>query len=104
MVKECEALALLDAITWVADLGFERVIFETDAKLVVDAIRSWDTDFTEFGSIIAKCWAFLHQGNSYSVSYVRRQANEAGHVLAQESRFLFVLLLLLICRIIYILL
>ncbi|XVF76350.1 hypothetical protein PTKIN_Ptkin13bG0259600 [Pterospermum kingtungense] len=71
----------------VADLGFETVIFETNAKLVVDAIRSWDTDFTEFGSIIAKCRALLHHGNSYSVSYVRGQANEATHVLARESRF-----------------
>lgn len=37
-VRECEALALLDALKWVLELGYTKVIFETDAMSVVWAM------------------------------------------------------------------
>ncbi|XVF47134.1 hypothetical protein PTKIN_Ptkin03bG0084800 [Pterospermum kingtungense] len=47
-VKEGEAIGLFHAIRWVIDLGYDRVIFELDSKLVVDAINSTLMDVSEF--------------------------------------------------------
>ncbi|XVE68372.1 hypothetical protein DITRI_Ditri09bG0063100 [Diplodiscus trichospermus] len=38
--KEAESVGLLEAIKWVQSLQWKNVIFELDAKLVVDAIHS----------------------------------------------------------------
>ncbi|XVF71911.1 hypothetical protein PTKIN_Ptkin12aG0078100 [Pterospermum kingtungense] len=54
-IKECEALALLEAVKWMLSLGLKNVVFEYDAKLVIDAIRSKAVDQSEFGSIILSC-------------------------------------------------
>ncbi|CAN1138781.1 hypothetical protein LINPERHAP2_LOCUS10887 [Linum perenne] len=38
-VKECEAIAaLLETLTWLQNLGYDRVIVETDAQVVVQAV------------------------------------------------------------------
>lgn len=39
-MKEAEAYGILLALKWVSDLGFDSVIFETDAKTVSDAIHA----------------------------------------------------------------
>lgn len=36
-MKQVEALGLLEAIDWILTIGYKDVIFETDAKIVVDA-------------------------------------------------------------------
>ncbi|XP_074373609.1 uncharacterized protein LOC141713950 [Apium graveolens] len=37
--REAEAVSLNEALSWTKELGFKQCIFETDAKLVVDAIN-----------------------------------------------------------------
>ena len=86
-VRDCEALGLLGALEWVVESGLQQVIFETDAKLVVDAINSSEDDISEFGDIIAKCRAILDCHDFFSVQSVRRQANGFAHALAQQTRF-----------------
>lgn len=54
-VKGCEALALSEAMSWATDLGYKRVIFESDAKQVVTTIKSLEDDNSEFGDIISRC-------------------------------------------------
>lgn len=85
--KECEAIALEKAIIWLAELGFQRVVFETNTKQVVDAINSSAIDHTEFRDIIARCRLLLSQQDSYSVKFVRRKTNVVAHTLAHKSRF-----------------
>lgn len=89
MVKECEALTLLEAIVMALDYGFHRVLFKTKAKHVVDAIQSIETDHSEFGIVISTYRSLLHEKDSYSVSYVRQQANGITHALASESCFFY---------------
>lgn len=55
LVQKCEALALLDAIYYAKELGFYRVKFEIDAKILVDAIHSSFDNQSEFCSIIYRC-------------------------------------------------
>ncbi|XVF73428.1 hypothetical protein PTKIN_Ptkin12aG0201100 [Pterospermum kingtungense] len=51
-VKECEALALLEPISWVCTLGYHQVTFETDSQLVFNALKHNLCHNTEFGVII----------------------------------------------------
>ncbi|XVF78529.1 hypothetical protein PTKIN_Ptkin14bG0141200 [Pterospermum kingtungense] len=54
-VKEGEAMGLLQAITWVKELDYQRLIFELDAQVVIDAVRIGAGDDTELGSVIESC-------------------------------------------------
>lgn len=47
------------------------MIFETDAKLVVDALSSTNDDHSEFGDIITRCRVFLHHHGFFYVKSVR---------------------------------
>lgn len=48
-VKVGEALALLQALKWVAEVGVNRVMFEMDCQQVVQSINFGCTDVAEFG-------------------------------------------------------
>ena len=85
-VRECKARALRNAMHWVIALGFTHVVFEIDAKVVVDAIYDTSCDYFEFGDIIRDIRNFLLTHGNFSIHATRRQANEAAHVLARHSR------------------
>ncbi|XVF47274.1 hypothetical protein PTKIN_Ptkin03bG0096400 [Pterospermum kingtungense] len=51
-VNEGEALALLKALKWVRNLGYQKAYFEMDAKTETTALVSLVQDFTEFGDIL----------------------------------------------------
>ncbi|KAJ9554109.1 hypothetical protein OSB04_018154 [Centaurea solstitialis] len=87
-VRECEALAIRDTILWVANRGESNVVFETDAKVVADAIYDPIPDDSEFGDIIKDIRSLLNANMNFSVHAVSRQANEVAHLMARRSRFL----------------
>ncbi|XVE56410.1 hypothetical protein DITRI_Ditri04bG0006700 [Diplodiscus trichospermus] len=41
----------MEAITWVETLGLRNIIFESEARIVVDVVHSTKQDSTEFGSL-----------------------------------------------------
>lgn len=84
-VKEGEAMGLLDAIIWVRNMGLPRMIFESDAKNVVDAVLTSCVDLLEFGCIVQSYKEALRSGSDFSVCFARRQANESAHSLARVS-------------------
>ncbi|PNX94423.1 BZIP-like protein [Trifolium pratense] len=61
-VIEGEAVAVLEAIEELSHRGFRKVIFETDSKIVDDAVHSIHDDVSEFSFIIRniKCILSLH--------------------------------------------
>lgn len=63
------------------------MIFEIDAKLVVDAIHAKNEDGIEFGYITHHCRLLLDLNNSYLVGYAWRQVNEIAYVLTKVSHF-----------------
>lgn len=87
-VRECEARALINAMRWVGSRGLTHVVFETDAKVVADAIYDTSRDYSEFGDIIEDIRNLLLTHGNFSIHAVGRQANEAAHALARHSRFL----------------
>ncbi|XVF53538.1 hypothetical protein PTKIN_Ptkin05aG0107100 [Pterospermum kingtungense] len=66
-VKECEALALREALAWVTNLGFVHMQFQIDARNVVEAINNEGADLTELGFVIRSCQSFLLTNATYSV-------------------------------------
>ncbi|XVE77806.1 hypothetical protein DITRI_Ditri13aG0092000 [Diplodiscus trichospermus] len=77
-VREAEAMCLLEAISWVLPMGFKDVTFETDAQVVVHAIKTPNIDLSEFGSLIS---ARISKLNIEYISFARRQANKVAHAL-----------------------
>ncbi|GAU10454.1 hypothetical protein TSUD_423510, partial [Trifolium subterraneum] len=73
---EAEATALLASIKASFAQGYQKVFFETDCKLVVDALYSHSAPQNELGDIISLCKNLLSTNNNYVVSFVRRQANK----------------------------
>lgn len=87
-VRECEALAIRDALQWVSNRDDKFVIFETDAKIVVDAVYDSFNDESEFGDIISDIRGFLNYNRNFSIHAIGRQANELAHLTARHSHIL----------------
>ncbi|XP_075499854.1 uncharacterized protein LOC142538418 [Primulina tabacum] len=85
LVKEAEAIAILEALSWIKDMGYDKVIVETDSKISADAIHSDARDLTEFGLTITPCRAIIRNQTSFKVDHVRRQANRAAHTLVKTA-------------------
>ena len=83
-VRELETLGLREALSWIKQLGFERVIFETDS-LQVQALQNRVADFSEFGVLIKDCLSLLQGEPYFSVAFTKRQNNVAAHILARYA-------------------
>jgi len=83
--SEAEALSLLEALTFADNQGMESVIFESDCKLVVDAIISTSAPLNECGDTISRCKTLLAFHSNYCVFYVKRQINKIAHNIARTS-------------------
>ncbi|XP_075521064.1 uncharacterized protein LOC142554262 [Primulina tabacum] len=54
-IKEAEAMAFKEALSWVDDMGIQEVTFGSDSKVVIDAFNSRREDDSEFGILISAC-------------------------------------------------
>ncbi|XP_073275463.1 uncharacterized protein [Primulina huaijiensis] len=86
-IKDAEAMAFKEALSWIESMNVQEVIFESDSKIVVEAISSETEDNSEFGAIISECREVIRQKPSFSVCFTRRQANKVAHNLARASCF-----------------
>lgn len=68
-----------------ADMGMKKVTFESDYKLMVDKLNSFDTRLSELGSIILQCKNLLVQNPHYTIQFVTRHANVVDHTLARGA-------------------
>jgi hypothetical protein len=63
--------------------GFNNVIFETDAQIIIGAIRRPNTGVSEFSSIINKIKCMLSLYFGFEMKLIRRQANKIAHTIAK---------------------
>ena len=84
-VRELETMGLREALSWIKQLGFKRVIFETDSLQVVQALQNRDADFSEFGALIKDCLFLLQREHYFSVVFTKRQNNVVAHILARNA-------------------
>lgn len=81
-----EALGLLHALQWLADMQFDNVDFVADSKVIADAFNSHRLDVTEFGHVILACrHLFSSSFTNSRVAFNRRQANVSAHILVGEA-------------------
>lgn len=79
---EAEALGLLEAIKWACSLDITHAVFETDCKGVVDKLGHVKQAYSELDAIILDIQRLMHTNLHFSVSFVRRQADNVSHILA----------------------
>lgn len=84
-VLEAESLGLLEAIKVAISNDMRDVMFETDSKVLSDALHTTSTLANEFGDLVSHCISLLVSRNDFVVSYVRRQANKVAHSIARAS-------------------
>jgi ribonuclease HI len=84
-ILEGEAMALLEAMEEATHRGLSPIIFESDSKLVVDAISSRQSGVSEFSILITRIQSLLRSNNYFEVKYVKRQANKVAHYLATAA-------------------
>ena len=87
LVREVKITGLVEAIHWVLSMEFSQVLFELDAKGVVDAIANTDQDLSKFGSLLHHCRILLCESSGFKICYARRQANVVAHTIARASHF-----------------
>jgi ribonuclease HI len=84
-VAEGEAMAILEAMREANSRGWSNIIFESDSKVVVEAIDSNPRGRSELCSIIASIKALLQCNPNFEIKFTKRQANMAAHHLARAS-------------------
>lgn len=79
-------MGFLEALSWIKDLGFERVTFETDAKLVYDVLNSSLDEDTVFGNVITSCKTILQNLPLFKINLAPRDANTVAYRLTRNAR------------------
>ncbi|GAU37962.1 hypothetical protein TSUD_269770 [Trifolium subterraneum] len=80
-----EAWALLLAMEEARHRGLDRVQFESDSKVLVEAIHMKRRGNYEFLSIVHDIISFMSSFLNFEVKFVRRQANSVAHTLARAA-------------------
>jgi ribonuclease HI len=84
-VIEGEAKALLEAMKEMEQRHISNVIFETDAKSVVDAIQYFHGGNSEFSLLVAHIKYCICSSQNFVVKFIKRQANMVAHSLARAA-------------------
>lgn len=82
-VFEAEAMGILEALSWLQTLALSDVVIESDSLLTVNALHQNIDSHLEVGSVLQDCRDILDHRPDFSVSFTRKQANKAAHVLAR---------------------
>ncbi|GAU40243.1 hypothetical protein TSUD_219530 [Trifolium subterraneum] len=82
---EGEAMAIKEVMCESIQRGFTQVIFESDSKLVVDAILTKNVGVSELYSTISCIQSMLLSHPNFEVKFVKRQANRVAHTLARAA-------------------
>jgi ribonuclease HI len=80
-----EARATLMAIRFCKNRGMDRVIFEGDAQVVINAVHSGELDGSCLSVIVADIKSELQSFQHWRLAFVRREGNEAAHCLSREA-------------------
>ncbi|GAU45937.1 hypothetical protein TSUD_238390 [Trifolium subterraneum] len=82
---EGEAWALLLAMEEARHRGLDRVQFESDLKVLIEAIHMKRRGNSKFLSIVPDILSLMSSFINFEVKFVRRQANLVAHTLARAA-------------------
>ncbi|KAM6555534.1 hypothetical protein CsatB_002553 [Cannabis sativa] len=82
-----EAIGVREALSWIKNRNWPRVVVETDCLTVVQALRSSVHMISLFGQIINECKQLMLELGHVSVFFVERPANVVAHSFARAFHF-----------------
>ena len=68
-----EAMGCRDALSWLKNQNYSRVILELDAQQVVHALNGSNIDLSYFGVLIGDCKSIAKDLDEFSFSFVKHQ-------------------------------
>jgi hypothetical protein len=84
-----EALACVAAIERMINIGFHRVIFESDSLNLVNALKSGDADLSDIGVLFREARSLCMLAvDAFEFKFCRRSCNKAAHAIAQHGKTL----------------
>ena len=83
--EHAESMAIKEALSWIKDKGWQKVVLDSDFLVVVQAIGSKAAMTSPFGRIIEECRDMIRKYNTIEVFFVKRFANMVAHELARAS-------------------
>jgi ribonuclease HI len=78
-------MAIKETIGEMLQRGFTNVNFESDSKIVVDAISSSQLGISEFSLLISNIKSLLLSNPNFEVKFVKRQTNMVAHSFARAA-------------------
>lgn len=84
--KEAEAIAVLEALSWLKSNTMDKCILESDCLQVVQALKSMASDdISYFDLIISDIKDACNHFSDISIMFSRRSVNRVAHELAREA-------------------
>ncbi|XP_019179229.1 PREDICTED: uncharacterized protein LOC109174447 [Ipomoea nil] len=80
-----EAMAVTEALSWLKNNGYTAVRLFTDNAVLVSSLSNARSFRSYFGFILDSCIRLISSMPGTVVSYVRRDANKAAHMLAKHE-------------------
>ena len=82
-----EAIGIKEALSWIKTKSWVNVVLESDALVVIQAIRSQTPLASYFGRIIQDCRSLLSSLSNHFISlqFVKRSANTVAHHIAKST-------------------
>lgn len=83
--ERMELLACRDAAAMAEELDIPYLHIETDCREIVGKLQSSKRDLSALGPTVEEVKLLLASRESWKVSWVRREANKAAHLVAREA-------------------
>jgi ribonuclease HI len=80
-----EAIAAFLAMQTAHEMGIRKVWFEGDAKEITKAVNTLTTNWSQIGHLVDDLHSELSRFHTWKVTYVRRENNQATHMLARRA-------------------
>ncbi|XP_043817796.1 uncharacterized protein LOC110626663 [Manihot esculenta] len=85
-VKCAEAVAFREALSWIKECGWDQVLFESDAQVLIVSINNASLDdLSPFGLLIQDCKLLLSSYEEARCAFIHRSANDVAHVLTTST-------------------
>ena len=84
-----EAISCREALSWLKPLGFNKVVIESDAQVIVQAMLDSMEDLSYFGSVTEDCKSYAKNLNECVILFVKSLVNQVTHALVKAAGFVF---------------
>lgn len=82
--REAKALSLKEALSWMKQWRRSKVVFESDAKFLVDAVNG-ERGHSYFDTNAEDCSELIKHFDEVLLVFVHRSANHVAHLLAKAA-------------------